>query len=98
VAALFWVRRKSIFATGQLKTNIPSEGDTFESLLPSRLLPTLVQSGQVKDYRELARLAQVSTARVAQIIVLAQLAASDSRVCSVSVRRACRIDNRTPAS
>ena len=74
MAALFWVRRKSIFATGQLKTNIPSEGDTFESLLPSRLLPTLVQSGQVKDYRELARLAQVSTARVAQIVVLAQLA------------------------
>jgi hypothetical protein len=34
----------------------------------------MVQAGQVKDYRELARLAQVSTARVAQIIVLAQLA------------------------
>jgi hypothetical protein len=34
-------------------------------------LEGLVQSGQVKDYRELARLAQVSTARVAQIIVLA---------------------------
>jgi len=37
-------------------------------------LEGMVESGQVKDYRELARLAQVSTARVAQIIVLAQLA------------------------
>src|SRR5260370_17749382 len=37
-------------------------------------LEGMVQSGQVKDYRELARLAQVSTARVAQIVVLAQLA------------------------
>jgi hypothetical protein len=37
-------------------------------------LEGMVQSGKVKDYRELARLAQVSTARVAQIVVLAQLA------------------------
>jgi hypothetical protein len=37
-------------------------------------LEGMVQFGQVKDYRELARLAQVSTARVAQIVVLAQLA------------------------
>jgi hypothetical protein len=34
----------------------------------------MVQSGQVKDYRELARLAKVSTARVAQIVILSQLA------------------------
>jgi hypothetical protein len=41
---------------------------------PAHRLEGLVQSGKVKDYRELARLAQVSTARVAQIVVLAQLA------------------------
>jgi hypothetical protein len=37
-------------------------------------LEALVRSGAVKDYVELANLRQVSPARVAQIVVLAQLA------------------------
>lgn len=37
-------------------------------------LEDLIQSGRVKDYAELARLAQVSTARIAQIVILSQLA------------------------
>jgi hypothetical protein len=37
-------------------------------------LEALVQSGKVKDYVELARLGHVSAARVAQIVILAQLA------------------------
>jgi len=37
-------------------------------------LEELVRSGAVKDYRELARLAQVSPARIAQIVLLAWLA------------------------
>ena len=37
-------------------------------------LEGMVQSGEVKDYQELAQLAKVSTARVAQIVVLSQLA------------------------
>lgn len=37
-------------------------------------LESLVHSGQVKDYGELARLAHVSPARIAQIVILGQLA------------------------
>jgi hypothetical protein len=37
-------------------------------------LEALIQSGRVKDYAELARLAQVSTAHIAQIVILSQLA------------------------
>jgi hypothetical protein len=37
-------------------------------------LEALTRSGEVKDYVELARLAQVSPARIAQIVILAQLA------------------------
>lgn len=37
-------------------------------------LEGLVGSGRVKDYAELARLARVSSARIAQIILLGQLA------------------------
>ena len=37
-------------------------------------LEALVHSGQVKDYGELARLAHVSPARIAQIVLLGQLA------------------------
>jgi hypothetical protein len=37
-------------------------------------LEALVRSGRVKDYAELARLARVSPARIAQIVILGQLA------------------------
>ena len=37
-------------------------------------LEARVQSGEVNDYTELARLAHVSPARIAQIVILAQLA------------------------
>jgi hypothetical protein len=37
-------------------------------------LETMVQVGEVKDYAELAKLARVSAARIAQIVILAQLA------------------------
>ena len=37
-------------------------------------LETLVRSGEVKDYVEVARLGHVSPARVAQIVILGQLA------------------------
>jgi hypothetical protein len=37
-------------------------------------LETLIRAGRVKDYGELARLAQVSPARIAQIVILGQLA------------------------
>ena len=37
-------------------------------------LEARVQSGEVNDYAELARLAQVSPARIGQIVILAQLA------------------------
>jgi hypothetical protein len=37
-------------------------------------LEGMVRSGCVKDYRELARKAQVSPARIAQIVILSQLA------------------------
>jgi hypothetical protein len=37
-------------------------------------LEALVHSGQVKDHGELARLAHVSPARIAQIVILGQLA------------------------
>ena len=38
------------------------------------MLEAWVHSGQLKDYGELARRAQVSPARIAQIVILAQLA------------------------
>lgn len=37
-------------------------------------LESLVQNGDVKDYRELARLGHISDARLSQILLLAQLA------------------------
>jgi len=37
-------------------------------------LEALVRSGEVKDYMELAELAHLSPARIAQIVILAQLA------------------------
>jgi hypothetical protein len=37
-------------------------------------LEGVVRSGKVKDYAELARLAHVSSARIGQIVILAQLA------------------------
>ena len=37
-------------------------------------LETLVRSGEVKDYVELAAIAYVSPARIAQIVILSQLA------------------------
>ena len=37
-------------------------------------LEALIRSGQAKDYGELARLAHVSPARIAQIVILGQLA------------------------
>jgi hypothetical protein len=37
-------------------------------------LEAMVRSGEVKDYAELARLGHVSPARVAQIVILGQLA------------------------
>jgi hypothetical protein len=37
-------------------------------------LEALVRSGEVKDFMELAELAYVSPARIAQIVILAQLA------------------------
>ena len=37
-------------------------------------LEALVRSGEVKDYIELAEVAHVSSARIAQIVILAQLA------------------------
>ena len=37
-------------------------------------LEALVRSGEVKDYMELAELAHLSAARIAQIVILAQLA------------------------
>jgi hypothetical protein len=40
----------------------------------SHKLEALVRSGRVKDYAELARLARVSPARIAQIVILGQLA------------------------
>src|SRR5689334_6251787 len=40
----------------------------------SHKLEALIRSGRVKDYMELARLAHVSPARIAQIVILGQLA------------------------
>ena len=37
-------------------------------------LEELIRSGRVKDYAELSRLARVSPARIAQIVILGQLA------------------------
>jgi hypothetical protein len=40
----------------------------------SHKLEALIRSGRVKDYVELARLAHVSSARIAQIVILGHLA------------------------
>lgn len=67
----------------QVVTLFPA-GPASDSLVPAprvawlvalaHKLEDLIRSGRVKDYAELARLAQVSAARIAQIVLLGQLA------------------------
>ena len=55
----------------------------------------LVQSNQVEDFRELARLAQVSPARIGQIVILAQLAPSiQEQILFLSTEQAVGISER----
>ena len=55
----------------------------------------LVQSNQVQDFRELARLAQVSPARIGQIVILAQLAPSiQEQILFLSTEQAVGISER----
>jgi hypothetical protein len=55
----------------------------------------VVRSGRVQDYAELARLAQVSRARIGQIVMLGQLApAIQERILFLSTEHAGQIAER----
>ena len=70
------VRRRTLppFQTNQVIESLGPPGRLARLVALSHQLEARVRSGQVRDYYELARLSEVSPARIAQIVILSQLA------------------------
>ena len=70
------VRRRSLpaFPSGQAGESMGPPARVARLVALAHQLEAKVRSGEVKDYDELARLSGVSPARIAQIVILSQLA------------------------
>ena len=72
------VRRRTLpaFPTGALTESAGPPAQLARTVALSHQLEAKVRAGEVKDYDELARMSGVSPARIAQIVILSQLAPS----------------------